>query len=59
MVATSVDDLHSANNKLGVETSISERGFIIPGVGFAPNRHDVLTGSTKEGRAFPAAGSHL
>jgi hypothetical protein len=23
-------------------------------VGFAPNRHDVLTGSTPEGRAFPA-----
>ena len=54
VVATSVDDLHSANNKLSAENSISERGFIIPGVGFAPNRHDVLTGSTKEGRAFPA-----
>ena len=24
------------------------------GVGFAPNRHDVLTGSTPEGRALPA-----
>ena len=23
-------------------------------MGFAPNRHDVLTGSTPEGRAFPA-----
>src|SRR6476660_5084182 len=55
VVATSVDDLHSDNNKLGVENSLSERGFIIPGVGFAPNRHDVLTGSTPEGRAFPAA----
>jgi hypothetical protein len=53
VVATSVDDLHSANNKLGFDNSISERGQIIPGVGFAPNRHDVLTGSTKEGRAFP------
>ena len=27
VVATSVDDLHSANNKLGVENSVSERGF--------------------------------
>ena len=53
-VATSVDDLHSDNNKLGVTTSLSERGLTIPGVGFAPNRHDVLTGSTPEGRAFPA-----
>ena len=54
VVATSVDDLHSDNNKLSVDNSLSERGFIIPGVGFAPNRHDVLTGSTQEGRAFPA-----
>ena len=54
VVAQNVDDLHSDNNKLGMNTSLSERGFIIPGVGFAPNRHDVLTGSTPEGRAFPA-----
>jgi len=53
IVAQSVDDLHSDNNKLGMNTSLSERGQIIPGVGFAPNRHDVLTGSTAEGRAFP------
>ena len=54
VVATSVADLHSDNNKLGFDNSLSERGQIIPGVGFAPNRHDVLTGSTAEGRAFPA-----
>ena len=53
-VATSLDELHSDNNKLGFDNSLSERGQIIPGVGFAPNRHDVLTGSTPEGRAFPA-----
>lgn len=54
VVATSVDDLHSDNNKLGFDNSVSERGLTIPGVGFAPNRHDVLTGSTPEGKAFPA-----
>jgi len=54
VVATNLDDLHSDNNKLGFDNSVSERGQIIPGVGFAPNRHDVLTGSTPEGRAFPA-----
>ena len=54
IVAQTVDDLHSDNNKLGMNTSLTERGQIIPGVGFAPNRHDVLTGSTPEGRAFPA-----
>jgi collagenase NC10/endostatin len=54
IVAQNLDDLHSDNNKLGMSTSLSERGQIIPGVGFAPNRHDVLTGSTPEGQAFPA-----
>ena len=53
-VAQNVDDLHGDNNKLGFNPSLSERGQLIPGVGFAPNRHDVLTGSTPEGRAFPA-----
>src|SRR5436305_9654618 len=37
-----------------MNVSLTERGFIIPGVAFAPNRHDVLTGSTPEGKAFPA-----
>ncbi|MGB9368744.1 MAG: lectin [Xanthobacteraceae bacterium] len=54
VVANSLADLHSDNNKLGFDNSLSERGQIIPGVGFAPNRHDVLTGSTPEGNAFPA-----
>jgi hypothetical protein len=53
-VAQNVDDLHSDNNKLGVNSSLTERGLIIPGVGYAPNRHDLLTGSTPEGRTFPA-----
>lgn len=53
VIATSVDDLHSANNKLSIENSLSERGFIIPSRGFAPNRHDALTGSDMQGRAFP------
>src|SRR3954464_11472551 len=53
-VAKNIDDLHSDSNTLGMNTSLTERGQIIPGVGFAPNRHDVLTGSTPEGRTFPA-----
>jgi hypothetical protein len=54
VVAQSIDDLHSDNNKLGFTVSLTERGQIIPGVGFAPNRHDVLTGSQPDGSAFPA-----
>src|SRR3982075_4629649 len=37
-VAKTVDDLHSDSNTLGMSTSLTERGQIIPGVGFAPNR---------------------
>jgi hypothetical protein len=53
-VAQNVDDLHSANNKLGTQTSLTERGTIVAGVGFTPNYHDVLTGSQPDGRAFAA-----
>jgi len=42
-VAQNVDDLHCDNNKLGMQTSLTERGTLIRGVGYAPNRHDVLT----------------
>jgi hypothetical protein len=54
VVAQNVEDLHSDNNKLGTQTSLTERGAIIPGVGYAPVRHDVLTGSQADGRAFAA-----
>jgi hypothetical protein len=53
VVAQNIDDLHSDNNKLGMQTSLTENGRMIPGVGFAPTRHDALTGSQADGRAFP------
>ena len=53
-VAQNVDDLHSANNKLGPQISLTERGTVVAGVGYTPNYHDVLTGSQADGRAFPA-----
>jgi hypothetical protein len=54
VVARSVDDLHSAGNQLSKQNSLSEKGEVINGSGDRPNRHDVLTGSTSDGRAFPA-----
>jgi hypothetical protein len=54
VVAKSVDDLHSAGNNLTKQTALSEKGDVINGRGDTPNRHDILTGSTAEGRAFPA-----
>jgi hypothetical protein len=54
VVAQNVDDLHGDNNKLGMQTSQTERGTIVAGVGYTPNYHDILTGSQPDGKAFPA-----
>ncbi|HEX7889633.1 MAG TPA: hypothetical protein VF522_09765 [Ramlibacter sp.] len=49
-IARNVDELHGTN-QLGKETSLTEKGEPIMGRGDAVNMHDVLTGSTPEGRA--------
>jgi len=54
VIATSVDDLHSANNKLNKQTALSEKGQPINGRGDQPNMHDILTGSQPDGTAFAA-----
>jgi hypothetical protein len=53
VIATSVDDLHSDNNKLSMENSLTERGTIVSGTGMTPNWHDILVGSQGDGRAWP------
>lgn len=53
VVAKSVDDLHGDSNNLTKQTALSEKGDVISGRGDTPNRHDVLTGSQPDGRAFP------
>ena len=55
-VAANVDDLHSENNKLSKENSISESGDVINGRGDSPNRHDILTGSDASGNAVNEPG---
>src|SRR5258705_7025001 len=54
-IAQNVDDLHSANNKISKQTALTEKGEMVNGRTDTPNRHDVLTGSQPDGRAFPAA----
>jgi hypothetical protein len=54
VIAKDVDDLHGANNNLSQQTSLTERGNMIAGVGMTPNWHDALTGSQADGRAWPA-----
>ena len=51
VVATSVDDLHSRNNKLGKENSLTEKGEVVSGAGDPVVKHDILTGSLPDGRA--------
>jgi hypothetical protein len=52
MVAQDVADLHSDNNKLSKENSLSENGGVINGRGDTPNTHDIITGSQADGTAF-------
>jgi hypothetical protein len=49
VVATGVDDLHSANNQLSKANSVDEKGMVTNGRGDKPNRHDVMTGSNQNG----------
>lgn len=51
LVATNLRDLHG-NNNLTKLTALDEQGRIVNGRTESPNRHDILTGSTPDGRAF-------
>jgi hypothetical protein len=50
-IAKSVDDLH-ANSRISKQTGLDEKGAPVNGRGDSPNRHDILTGSQPDGRAF-------
>lgn len=51
VIAKDVDELHGTNN-LTKETAVNEKGDVINGRGDKPNRHDILTGTQPDGRAF-------
>jgi hypothetical protein len=53
VVAKDVDELHGKNN-LTKQTALSEKGDVINGRGDNPNRHDAITGSQPDGKAFAA-----
>jgi len=55
-VADNVADLHSDNNKLNKENSLTEKGDMVNGKGDNPNMHDILTGSKLDGTAFTGDG---
>jgi hypothetical protein len=54
-IAASVDDLHGAGNQLSKANSLNEKGEVVSGRGDPGNLHDILTGSTPEGRLDTSA----
>ena len=58
VIAQSVDDLHSPNNKISKQTALNEKGEPVNGRGDTPNRHDILTGSQPDGRAYTDTMDH-
>ena len=54
LVGQDVDEMHGMGHRFNHMRMLDEEGRMIPGSGFAPNRHDVLTGSQPDGTAFPA-----
>src|SRR5436190_16948168 len=53
-VAKDVGELHGANN-LTKQTALTEKGDVVNGRGDTPNKHDALTGTQRDGTAFPPA----
>jgi hypothetical protein len=65
MIAKGLADLHGdtlelarVGNNLTKLTALSEKGAIIPGLNDAANRHDILTGSRPDGRAYVDDADH-
>ncbi len=58
LIARDVEDLHGPGNKLDKQTALTEKGDAVSGRGDSPNMHDILTGSTPDGRASDATCSN-
>ena len=65
MIAMNQDELHGdtiqmarQSNRVNKNTARSETGEAVKGVGDMPNEHDMLTGSTLEGRAYTDGMDH-
>ena len=59
-IAANLGELHGdtleqarLGNRIQKVSALNEKGELVNGVGDAPNQHDILTGSSPDGRAFP------
>jgi hypothetical protein len=64
-VAQDIGELHGdtieqarIGNALGKQLSLTEKNTVVNGVGDKPNEHDILTGSTADGRAYTDSADH-
>jgi hypothetical protein len=64
-VAANLDELHGDTlerarhgNRLNKNTSLTEKGTPVNGVGDMPNQHDIITGSQTDGRAYTDGQDH-
>ena len=65
MIAANQDELHGdtierarMGNRINKNNAITEKMERVNGVGDMPNEHDILTGSTSDGRAYTDAADH-
>ena len=65
MIAANHDELHGdtinaarLGNRISKNNALNEKGERVNGQGDMPNIHDILTGSTADGRAFTDAADH-
>jgi hypothetical protein len=56
VVATNVENLHSASANVTKQTALTEKGEMVSGRGDAVNMHDILTGSDPQGNYSTAGG---
>jgi hypothetical protein len=57
-IASNVNNLHGPNNNLNKQTGLTEDGNMVNGRGDSPNQHDILTGSTLDGREVEDGSNH-
>jgi len=65
LIARNIADLNGdtldqarIGNGLGKQTALTEKKETVKGLGDTPNTHDILTGSTPDGRAYTGGMDH-
>lgn len=56
LIAKDVDDLHSENANISLQTALDENGNVVNGRGSKPNKHDILTGTDSAGHFSTSGG---